>query len=287
MKYAWIETNRARFASQRSCHVLQVSRSGYQQWLLRAPSSTQVRQSALDTQVKALHMASQRADGRPRIVRALRNDGVVAGHEQVRQSMLRQGLRSVHRRRFVNTTDSSHQRPVAANVLNRRFADWPKNRAWVGDITYIDTAEGWLFLAVVIDLASRKVVGWSMSERMKTTLVMGALESAYGARRPEPGLIMHTDRGSQYVDKRYVQMLRDYGMIQSMSRKGSCWDNAVAESFFKTLKVEQVYQTRYKTRQQARLDIVNWIEGRYNNQRMHSANNYLSPNQAEIGLRAA
>jgi putative transposase len=287
VKYAWIKQNRDLYSVQRVCEILEVSRTGYQQWLIREPSLKQSRHQQLDSRVRALHMASKRTDGRPRLVRALRYEGFNVGHEQVRQSMLRLHLRSVHKRRFVHTTDSIHAKPIAQNVLNRRFDGWSLNRAWVGDITYIETDEGWLYLATVLDLASRKVVGWSMSDRMKTELVLQALRSAYGARKPEPGLIMHTDRGSQYADRKHIQLLNDYGMIQSMSRKGSCWDNAVAESFFKTLKVEQVYQTRYQTRQQARLDIVNWIEGRYNNERLHSANDYLSPNKAELILKAA
>ncbi len=193
----------------------------------------------------------------------------------------------MHKRRFVRTTNSAHNQPIASNVLNRRFSGWAMNQAWVGDITYIQTNEGWLYLAMVLDLSSRKIVGWSMSDRLKTELVMQALKSAHGARKPAPGLLVHTDQGSQYADRQYVQLLADYGMVQSMSRKGSCWDNAVAESFFKTLKVEHIYQTRYQSRHQARLDIMNWIEGRYNNDRMHSANNYTSPYQAELALKAA
>jgi putative transposase len=287
VKYAWINQNRDLFSAQRSCQILEVSRTGYQQWLVREPSQRAVKNQALDVQVRALHLASNRADGRPRLVRALHQQGIKVGHEQVRQSMLRQQLCSVHRRRFVHTTDSAHDKPIASNVLNRRFTNWGLNQAWVGDITYVETDEGWLYLATVLDLGSRKIVGWSMSDRMKTELVLQALRSAYGARKPAPGLLMHTDRGSQYADRKHVQLLKDYGMVQSMSRKGSCWDNAVAESFFKTLKVERIYQTRYQTRQQARLDIINWIEGRYNKERLHSANNYVSPNQAELALKAA
>ncbi len=287
MKYAWIELNRAQFSAQRSCRVLEVSRTGYQQWLVRKPSARQAQQTKLDQQVKALHMASHQADGRPRLIRALKQQGIQVSHEQVRQSMLRQQLRSVHKPRFVRTTNSAHPKPIANNLLDRRFDGWPVNQAWVGDITYVRTDEGWLYLATVIDLASRKVVGWSMSDRLKTELVIQALKSAYGARKPARGLLMHTDRGSQYADQRYVALLEDFGMQQSMSRKGCCWDNAVAESFFKTLKVERIYQTRYQTRRQARLDIVNWIEGRYNNDRMHSANDYQSPNEFERVLNAA
>ena len=157
----------------------------------------------------------------------------------------------------------------------------------MGDITFIDTQEGWLYLAVIIDLASRKVVGWSMSERIKAELVTDALKFAYWRLKPEAGLIMHTDRGSQYASKNHVDLLTNYGMRQSMSRRADCWDNAVAESFFKTLKVDRVYQTQYPTRQEARLDIVNWIEGFYNAKRLHTAIGGKIPNQLEQALKAA
>jgi putative transposase len=193
VKYAWIKQNRDLVSIQRGCELFEVSRTGYQQWLIRVPASRVVQREQLDAKVCSLHMASKRTDGRPRLVRGLRNQGINVGHEQVRQSMLRQHLRSVHKRRFVHTTDSAHKRPIASNELNRRFDGWALNQAWVGDITYIQTDEGWLHLATVLDLASRKVVGWSMSDRMKTELVLQALTSAYGARKPAQGLIMHTD----------------------------------------------------------------------------------------------
>jgi len=185
------------------------------------------------------------------------------------------------------TTDSNHRKPVADNILDRRFDGWPINRAWVGDITYVATSEGWLYLAAVMDLASRRIVGWSMSERMKAGLVCDALKSAYWRRKPAAGLLMHTDRGSQYAGDSHRRLLEDYGMIQSMSRRGNCWDNSPMESFFKTLKVELVHQQKYQTRAQARTEIVSWIEGFYNRQRIHSSIGYESPIDAECGLMAA
>ncbi len=172
-------------------------------------------------------------------------------------------------------------------MLDRRFDGWAVNRAWTADITYVATGEGWLYLAAVMDLASRKIVGWSMSDRMKANIVCEALRSAYGGRKPTRGLIMHSDRGSQYASKEYRRLLKDYGITPSMSRKGNCWDNAPMESFFKTLKVERIYQTRYESRQHARLDIVDWIEGFYNRQRLHSSIGYNTPVDAESGLVAA
>jgi putative transposase len=185
------------------------------------------------------------------------------------------------------TTDSNHRKPVAENILGRRFDGWPINRAWVADITYVSTAEGWLYLAAVMDLASRRIVGWSMSERMKAGLACDALTSAYWRRKPAAGLLIHTDRGSQYASDSHRKLIKDYGMVQSMSRRANCWDNSAMESFFKTLKVELVHQQRYETRAQARTDIVSWIEGFYNRQRIHSSIGYETPIDKECGLMAA
>ena len=287
MKYAWIKQNKQKYQVTRMCALLTVSRSGFVQWLNRGQSKRQIANESLDAKVYALHSIQRRGAGRPRLVKALHSAGFTVGHERVRQSLLRQGLRTVYKRAYKVTTDSDHALTIAKNHLDRQFNEWPLNRAWVGDITYISTAEGWLYLAVVIDLCSRKVVGWSMSSRINAQLTIDALMSAFGQRNPPPGLIMHTDRGSQYASEGYRQALKKYGMKASMSRKGNCWDNAVAESFFKTLKVEQIYQTHYRTRDHARLDIVNWIEGFYNESRMHSANDNKTPNQLERELMAA
>ena len=197
------------------------------------------------------------------------------------------GLRSVYRRPYRITTRSDHLKPVAANLLNRRFYQSAVDRAWVADITYIPTGEGWLYLATVLDLASRRIVGWSMAGRMPAKLICDALAMAYFRRKPAVGLVVHSDRGVQYASDAYRMQLAQYRMVQSMSRKANCWDNAPMESFFKTLKVERVHQCRYQTRDQARSDIVNWIEGFYNSRRMHSALNYQSPVQFERQLRAA
>ena len=185
------------------------------------------------------------------------------------------------------TTDSAHTKPIVANVLDRRFEGWVINRAWVADLTYIATAEGWLYLACILDLGSRRVVGWSMSEPMKAKLVCDALTMAYWHRKPAPGLIMHSDRGVQYAGDEHRKLITRYRMVQSMSRKANCWDNSPMESFFKTLKVEWVNRFRYATRAQARLDLVNWIEGFYNSQRLHSSIDYRSPAAFEKHLCAA
>jgi putative transposase len=287
MKYAWIEKHRDQFHVTRMCRQLGVSRTGFCQWSTRAPSDRSMANAVLDAQVAAIHAQSKRSYGRPRIVRGLCKEGLRVGHERVRKSLERQGLRPLYKRPYRVTTDSNHRKPVAPNVLNRRFDGWQINRAWVGDITYLATNEGWLYLAVIMDLASRRIVGWSLSARIQADLVCQALKSAYWRRKPAPGLIMHTDRGTQYASEIHRGLIKDYGIVQSMSRKGNCWDNSPIESFFKTLKVERVHQLRYETRAQAKLDVIDWIEGFYNRERMHSSNGYQSPNDAESSLRAA
>jgi putative transposase len=287
MRYAWIDTHRDQFSVSRMCRLLAVSRTGYGQWRRRPPSRRATANAALDARVAAIHRGSDRSYGRPRIVRQLREQGVRVGHERVRRSLQRQGLCSVYKRRYRVTTDSAHQQPIAPNVLNRRFDGWSVNRAWVADLTYVATGEGWLYVACVMDLASRRIVGWSMGHRITAGLVCQALQSAYGRRTPPAGLLMHSDRGSQYASGRYRQLLSDYQMIPSMSRRANCWDNAAIESFFKTLKVERIHRCRYDTRSLARLDIVHWIEGFYNRQRLHSSIGYKTPVAVESIAMAA
>ncbi|WP_225783007.1 IS3 family transposase [Xenophilus sp. Marseille-Q4582] len=277
MKYAWIDEHRDQYTVSRLCRVLQVSRSGYCQWRVRPPSAGTLANQALDAKVAAIHDASRRSYGRPRIVHKLRQQGEVVSAERVRKSLRRQGLRPVYRRPFVVTTDSAHCLPVAANLLDRRFDGWQSDQAWVADITYVATGEGWLYLAAVMDLAGRRIVGWSMSETIDATLVCTALKSSWWQRKPPKGLLVHSDRGAQYASGRYRALVAELGITMSMSRKANAWDNAPMESFFKTLKVERIYQVRYDTRAQARLDIVDWIEGWYNRQRLHSANGFLPP----------
>ena len=287
MKYAWIKEYRDPYSVTRMCRQLEVSPTGYYQWNRRAPSNRSVANAVLDAQVAAIHAGSQRSYGRPRIVRELSNQGVQVSHERVRNSLKRQGLCPVYKRPYRVTTDSAHNKPIAPNVLDRRVDGWQVNQAWVGDITYIATGEGWLYLACVMDLASRRIVGWSMSNRIKADLVCQALKSAYWRRKPPEGLIMHSDRGSQYASDDHRQLIKDYRMIQSMSRRANCWDNAAMESFFKTLKVERIHLLRYDTRALAKLDIVDWIEGFYNRRRMHSSIGYKTPVDVESNLMTA
>ena len=287
MKYAWIEEHRDQYSVTRMCRQLEVSRTGYCQWKGRAPSTRSMANAVLDARVAAIHASSKRSYGRPRIVRELRDQGVQVSHERVRNSLKRQNLRPVYERPYRVTTDSAHHKPVASNVLDRRFDGWEINQAWVGDITYIATGEGWLYLACVMDLSSRRIVGWSMSNRIKADLVCQALKSAYWRRKPPQGLIMHSDRGSQYASDQHRQLIQDYRMIQSMSRRANCWDNAAMESFFKTLKVERVHRLRYDTQAAATLDIVDWIEGFYNQRRIHSSIGFKTPVDVESDLMTA
>lgn len=287
MRYAWIDAYRDQYEISRLCRLLVVSRSGYCQWRVRAPSQGAKRRLQLDKQVAALHAQSRATYGRPRLVQALAAQGVKTSAERVRRSLIRQGLRPVYRRAWKSTTDSAHRLPVAPNILARRFDGWASNRAWAADVTYLPTAEGWLYLAAVLDLGSRRIVGWSMSERIDAELVCNALRSAYWQRRPSAGLIVHSDRGSQYASWRYRELAGQYRMTMSMSRRANAWDNAPMESFFKTLKVEQTSRCRYETRAQARLDVMDWIEGFYNRQRIHSSIGYRTPCDYEDMQQAA
>ena len=287
MKYAWIDQQSDSQAIARLCRLLGVSRTGFLQWRSREPSKRDIENRVLDARVAIIHAETKQRYGRVRITRQLRNQGQPVGHERVRLSLLRQNLRAVYRRRYRVTTQSEHARPVAANLLDRRFNGWAMNRAWTCDITYLATDEGWLYLAAILDLGTRRLVGWSLSERINTTLVCDALRMAYWRRKPGAGLMLHSDRGVQYASHAYRRLLKEFKMVQSMSRKGNCWDNAPTESFFKTLKVEQTHRVRYETRADARLDIVNWIEGFYNAKRLHSAIDYRSPADFERSLKAA
>lgn len=287
MKYTWIKDYSAHYPVARLCRLCGVSRTGFMQWKTRPMSCTATANIALDQRVLQLHVDSGRSYGRPRLLRALKAQGVRVGAERIRRSLQRQQLRPVYTRPYRVTTDSNHAKPVAAHVLNRRFDGWPPNRVWVSDITYVPTAEGWLYLACVLDLGSRRIVGWSMNTRMTSELVCNALNMAYWRRKPGPGLIFHSDRGSQYARAQFRTLIDQYQIIQSMSRKANCWDNAPMESFFKSLKVECAHRLKSHTRDMARLNLVDWIEGFYNAQRLHSALDYQAPNKYERSLSAA
>ena len=230
----------------------------------------------------AIYTQSRGRYGSPRVHAELRHSGERTARKRVARLMQNQGLRARPRRRYRCTTDSGHTMPIAGNVLARRFAVARPNTTWVTDITYLWTVEGWLYLAVILDLFSRQVVGWSMSASLECQLALDVLKMALAHRQPARGLIHHSDRGVQYASQQYQQLLAQHGIIGSMSRKGNCWDNAVAESFFATLKKELAQQTRWSTRVQARSEIFQYIELFYNRSRRHSALGYLCPNQFEL-----
>ena len=263
------------------CSVMRVSRSGYYAWCKREDSARRKENRRLVPLVRELHRQSGRTYGARRIADDLREQGVLCGRYRARTLMGLAGVSAKQHKKFKATTNSNHDLPVAPNLLCREFSVDAPDKAWVSDITYVWTREGWLYLAVVIDLFSRMVVGWSLSERITRRLVMDALRMGVGRRRPAPGLVHHSDRGVQYCSLDFQKLLTVFGMTCSMSRKGDCWDNAVAESFFGTLKTERVFFADYKTRDEARRDIVDYIEMFYNSRRRHSYLGNVSPKRFE------
>jgi transposase InsO family protein len=260
------------------CKVLKLARSGYYAWRKRKVSLRNQENEILSEQIQEIHQTSRQTYGSPRIHAALIAKGFQVGRHRVVRLMAKLDIRAHVKRKFKVTTDSKHQLPIANNVLDRNFVTNEPDRAWVADITYIWTSQGWLYLAVIIDLFSRRVVGWSMAEHMRTDLILTALEAALGQRTPSAaGLLFHSDRGSQYASSDYQSALQNAGITCSMSRRANCWDNAVAESFFGTLKIELIHPRIFSTRAIARTTIAEWIEVFYNRQRLHSTIGYLSP----------
>jgi transposase InsO family protein len=262
------------------CDALSVSLSGYRAWK-RGGSARRKRltDAQLLALIRAIHKEIKGAYGSPRMVRELRARGIPASKPRVERLMREHAIRGRHKRRYKATTDSKHTLPIAENLLDRNFAPDAPNAAWSSDITYVWTDEGWLYLAVVLDLFNREVVGWSIKSRMTADLVTDALIMAWFRRRPAPGLIHHSDRGSQYASHAHRAKLAEYGMRCSMSRKANCWDNAPTESFFNSLKNERVHGTRYATREDAIADLFEYIEVFYNRSRRHSTLGYRSPIQ--------
>jgi len=256
---------------------MQVSRSGYYRWKKREPSTREKERVKLIPRVRSIHQQTKATYGSRRMSRELKDLGFPCGKHKAGTLMKLAGVAAKQKKRFKATTDSKHAFPVAPNLLNRKFSVTTPNCVWVGDITYIWTSEGWLYLAVVIDLHSRRVVGWSMNKRISRQLVMDAFIMALWRRKPPRGLIFHSDRGSQYCSHDFQKLLKKHGTLPSMSRKGDCWDNAVAESFFGTLKMELIFGAIYSSRADARQDIVDYIEMFYNSRRRHSFLGYMSP----------
>ena len=266
-----------------SCEVLGVSPSGFHEHRRRLGVSLPPRRlgnDALLVHIKAVHAQSKGEYGWPRVWRQLLAQGTRVGKERVRKLMVLHGIRARGKRKFKATTDSNHTLPIAPNLLARDFSPAMPNAVWTSDITYIATDEGWLYLAAIVDLFSRQVVGWSMKPHMRQDLVADALRMAWFRRQPAPGLIMHSDRGSQYCGKEFTGALKAYGMRASMSRKGDCWDNAPTESLWGRLKVGRLHGRKFATRRQAMDEVIDWMAF-YNHRRLHSSLGYLSPRQYE------
>ena len=280
MKYAWIDAQRPTFDLVAMCAVLAVSISGYRAWKRGGqPERRWLTDPQMIVLIQAIHAEVKGAYGSPRMLRELRARGFPASKERVERLMREHGIRARHKRRYKATTDSKHALPVADNLLARDFTPSGPNQVWTADITYLWTDEGWLYLAIVLDLFNREVVGWSLKPRLTADLVTDALTMAWFRRKPAPGLIHHSDRGSQYASHCFQDKLTEYGMVCSMSRKGNCWDNAPTESWFNSFKNERVFGEHFATREAMKATAFEYIEVFYNRKRRHSTLGYHSPVQ--------
>ena len=278
MKYAWIDTQRAHYALSEMCPVLAVSISGYRAWKRGGKvDRRRLTDAQLLALIHAIHDELKAAYGSPRMVLELRARGFSASKPRVERLMRENGIRARHKRRFKVTTDSKHKLPIAPNLLDRDFTPTAPNQVWTSDITYLWTEEGWLYLAIVLDLFNREVVGWSLKPRMTADIVTDALTMAWFRRKPAPGMLHHSDRGSQYASHAFQDKLTEYGMTCSMSRKGNCWDNAPTESWFNSFKNERVHGWRFATREDMTATAFEYIEVFYNRKRLHSMLGYKSP----------
>lgn len=286
MRYAFMLSHQDEFSVAAMSRVLRVTRQGYHAWLVRDPSARELADARLRVEIRAIHRKSRRSYGSRRVRQHLRRKThCIVGRHRVRRLMAAEGLRTKRTpRRWHGTTDSRNTKVVYENLLARDFGVGTLNRAWCGDITYLWTTEGWLYLAVVIDIGSRRVIGWAFGKTLETELVTRALDMALGARVVAPGLISHSDRGSQYGSEDVQAMIDRYHMRGSMSRKANCWDNAVVESFFSMLKTDLAADCRWETRTEAISAVVEWIEGWYNRERMHSTLDDQSPVEFEAQI---
>lgn len=285
MRFAFVRDHEQEFPVDVACRVLRVSRSGYYAWRGRPPSPAARQRAELAERIARSHQASRKIYGAPRVHRELRAEGVRVSRNTVARLMRQSCLRSkMHKRFVVRTTDSRHGNPIAPNRLDRDFQRSEPNQAWLADITYVPTAEGWLYLAAVLDLCSRKIIGWATSDSLAAELACRALRGALRQRKPAGPLVHHSDRGVQYACDDYQQLLSAGGLEVSMSRKGNCYDNAPMESFFGTLKTELVHHEKYPTREAARQSLFEYIEVFYNRRRRHSSLGYVSPHEYEQAL---
>lgn len=282
MKFAFIDQKEVAFPVGAMCRALGVSSSGYYEWRKRLPGPRTKDDARLAVEITAAHKRSRGTYGSPRVHAELRARGTRVGKKRVERLMREKGLQARRKRRFCHTTDSKHPDPIAPNILARRFEPAAPNRVWVTDVTYVWTDEGWLYLAVILDLFARRVVGWAASASNDTQLALAALGAALRLRHPPAGLVHHSDRGSPYASEDYRAALAARGIVASMSRTGDCWDNAVAESFFATIKAELIQSTPYDTRSSATDSIGEYIDNFYNPQRRHSHLGYVSPIEFEL-----
>lgn len=280
MRYAFIRMEKKTYPVTVLCKVMQVSTSAFYAWLKNAEKTTPCPRSAFDEALKQVFLENKQSYGQRRLQMALKNKGIVAGRYKIRHALKRLQLKVRYPKRYQVTTDSNHDERISENVLERKFTVDAPNKVWTTDITYVWTLEGWLYLAVVMDLFSRQVVGWAIDDTMRTGLCVDALQMAFWRRKPSPDLLHHSDRGSQYASHEYRQHLAVMGMAQSMSRKGNCWDNAPTERFFRSLKYEQLHHEKLATKQFAKLCIVDYLAF-YNGQRLHSVLGYQTPLQFE------
>jgi putative transposase len=285
VKFAFIKDHLKEYPVEISCQVLEVSRSGYYDWIGRPQSVRDKRREELVGKIEAAAVEGRGVYGSPRIFKALLAQGESVCENTVARVMKTAGIRARIKKAYVpGTTDSNHPNPIAGNVLDRQFTAKLPNQKWAVDITYIPTGEGWMYLAGVIDLCSRMIVGWSMADHMKADLVSDAMKMAIARRSPDKGLLHHSDRGVQYTSDDYLHLLESQNMTSSMSGKGNCWDNAPIESFWSTLKTELVHHEQYATHDQARASIFEYIEVFYNRKRLHSSLGYVSPETFEASL---
>ena len=275
------------FPVKKICQTMNVSRSGYYKWTNKKKGMREIQNEALLIAIKSIHQKVRERYGSPRIHAELVSNGIECGKNRVARLMKDHQIMARARRKFKATTNSKHNLPVAPNLLAQNFLSRGPGKIWTSDITYIWTEEGWLYLAVVLDIYNREIVGWAMSERMTKELVLGAIQQALGRKRPQKGAIFHSDRGSQYASLAVKSLLKRNLFRQSMSKKGDCYDNAITETFFHSLKMELVYFDRYQTRKQARLSVFEYIEIFYNRERRHSALGYLSPLNFQVLAKAA
>jgi len=282
-----MKANAGQFRIGWMAKALDVSTSGYYAWLRRPEGRRKRENRRLAVEIKAVHAVSRQTYGSPRIHAELTARGISCSRGRVARLMKEEGIRAKSKRKFRVTTDSKHSLPTAPNLLNRNFSTDRPNQLWLTDITYIPTREGWLYLAAVLDMHSRRIVGWAMSNRIHRQLVIDAMLMAIWQRKPDKGLLHHSDRGSQYCSQEYQNLLKRHGMVCSMSRKGDCWDNAPMESFFHTLKTELIHHKNYKTRQEAISDIFTYIESFYNPKRRHSSLGFRAPTEYELTPMAA